>query len=148
MNKRFIVVLSAIGIFWSLPAASHHNSQMHYDKEQEMTVEGVVTQFRLVNPHARIYFDVTTSDGKTESWMAEGEAASVLKRQEWNDESLKKGESISIRGNPARDGSPLVEWLTITFPDGRVITGGNGQPAERAAFFEERFRREAAGRAE
>ena len=110
--------------------------------DEQVTVEGVVTEFLLVNPHARIYLDATTPAGDTVTWMAEGEAASVLRRQNWTDEILKKGEFISIVGNPALDGRDQVEWKSITLSDGRVLGGGNGQGDERAAFFERRRKNE------
>ena len=39
---------------------------------------GVVTEFRFINPHARIYLEVTNENGETEIWMAEGDAAPEL----------------------------------------------------------------------
>ena len=140
MNIGYIALISFVGMLWALPAASHHNSSMHYVKDKEVTVEGVVTAFELVNPHARIYFDVETSEGETVSWMAEGEAASVLRRQDWNNDTLKEGDVVTITGNPSRDGSAMVEWLGIAFADGRRLSGGNGQRDERDAFFEQRRR--------
>ena len=141
MNHRF-GILAVLGIFWSVPAVSHHSSRAYYAMDEQVTVEGVVTEFLLVNPHARIYLDVTTPAGDTVTWMAEGEAASVLRRQNWTNEILKKGEFISIVGNPALDGGDQVEWKSITLSDGRVLGGGNGQGDERAAFFERRRKNE------
>ena len=143
MNTR-VMILVVVGIFWSVPAISHHSSRMHYVMDELVTVEGVVTEFALVNPHARIYFDVTMPDGETSTWMAEGEAASVLRRQDWNDETLKEGDVITVTGNPSRDGRDLVEWRSIIVSDGRELGGGNGQGDERAAFFEQRRRNERA----
>lgn len=143
MTIRYIALMSLGGMLWALPAASHHNSSMHYAMDKEVTLEGVVTAFELVNPHARIYFDVKTSEGETVSWMAEGESASVLRRQDWNNDTLKEGDTVMITGNPSRDGSAMVEWLGITLAGGRELSGGNGQRDERDAFFEQRRRNQA-----
>ena len=141
MNHR-LIALSIVGLLLSVPAASHHSSRMHYIMDELVTVEGVVNEFLLVNPHARIYLDVTSPDGDTATWMAEGEAASVLRRQDWNDETLKQGEFVRITGNPSRDGRNLVEWRTIVLSDGRELGGGNGQSDERDALFQQRLRNE------
>ena len=141
MNYR-LIVLTVAGIFWSVPAVSHHSSVMHYIMDELVTVEGVVNEFLLVNPHARIYFEVTTADGETQRWMAEGEAASVLRRQDWTDETVKQGQFIRITGNPARDGRNLVEWRSIILPDGSELGGGNGQGDERDELFRQRLQRE------
>ena len=71
------------------------NGGLLFVMDELVTVERVVTELAPVNSHARIYFDVTTPDGDTKSWMAEGEAASVLRRQYWSDETLKKGDLVS-----------------------------------------------------
>lgn len=128
--KYRVLLALLLGTVWSLSVSAHHSSNKHYDMSNEAEVEGVVTRFRLVNPHARIYFDVTREDGTVEKWLSEGEGASILSRRGWTRDELKPGDKIKIRGNPSRDGRPLIEWITITLPDGRVLGGGNALPAE------------------
>ena len=60
---------------------AHHNAASHYLLDQKITVKGVVTEFRLINPHVRIYFDVRTDDGDVQKWLGEGNASSVLRRR-------------------------------------------------------------------
>ena len=120
-----------VGILWIFPAHSHHNSASHYDLSKIAQVEGVVTDYMLINPHARIHFNVTDEEGNVERWMAEGDAASVLLRRGWTGEEVKPGDFIRITGNPSRDGLPLIEWRSIILPDGSEILGGNGVPVER-----------------
>ena len=130
MMTRLIAAL-VLAIASILPAYSHHNSASHYDLNKISEVEGVVTEYQLINPHARILFDVTTENGEVESWMAEGDAASVLLRRGWTGDELQPGDFIKITGNPSRDGSPLIEWRSIIRPDGSELLGGNGVPVER-----------------
>ncbi len=146
MNFRMRVVALTV-TFLAFPAAAHHSSSMHYIMTEEITIEGVVTEFLFVNPHMRIYFDVEDADGTTRNWMGEGEAASVMKRQGWDVDTLEPGDRIRILGNPSRDEVPRVEWITIEVDDGRVLAGGNGQERQRGDFFEQRRAQEAAGQA-
>lgn len=112
-------------------ALSHHNAASHYLVDQKITVTGVVTEFRLINPHARIYFDVGTEDGDVQKWLGEGNASSVLRRLGWTDNHLKPGDTITITGSPARDGSHKVDWELIVLDDGTELRGGNTKAGER-----------------
>ena len=122
----FIVTLT-----FAAPIYSHHGPASHYLLDQLITVEGVVTKFRLINPHARIYFDVINEDGSVQHWLAEGNASAILKRRGWNRNTLKPGDVIKVRGNPARDGGPKVDWKLITLADGTELRGGNTVSSER-----------------
>ncbi len=118
----------------SIPVAAHHNPAAHYIVDERIEIEGVVTEFRPVNPHSRIYFDVTNDAGETESWMAEGDSIINLRRAGWTDDEFKPGDRIRILGRPSRYGRNLVEWTFITQPDGTEVGGGNGQLGERLRY--------------
>ena len=53
MKIRWIAALLAAALCYS-PAYSHHSPESHYLVDRLITVTGVVTKFRLINPHARI----------------------------------------------------------------------------------------------
>jgi len=112
-------------------ALTHHNAASHYLIDQKITVNGVVTKFRLINPHARIYFRVTTEDGEVQKWLGEGNASSVLRRLGWTDDQLKPGDVFTITGSPSRDGSYKIDWERIVLADGTEIRGGNTKAGER-----------------
>lgn len=132
MRRRLIVFLGA-AILWSMPAYSHHSPASHYELDKSIIVEGKVTRFRLINPHVRIYFTVTTETGEAQPWLAEGNAAAILKRRGWTKETLKPGDYIKITGSPARDGGNKLDWSLIELADGTILYGGNtvGVEAER-----------------
>lgn len=129
MLKRIFLIIAAATLF---PAAviAHHNAASHYLLDQKITVHGVVTKFRLINPHARIYFDVTDDDGNVQQWLGEGNASSVLRRREWEDDTLKPGDVITITGSPARDGGNKLDWESIVLEDGTELRGGNTKAGE------------------
>ncbi len=85
------------------PAVAHHNAAAHYLLGESMTIEGVVTEFRAVNPHARIYFEAVNAQGEREAWMAEGDSFINLRRSGWTADQLKPGDRIEIgRSSVAR----------------------------------------------
>jgi hypothetical protein len=125
--KKFLLI--AVALLPGLVVA-HHNAASHYLLDQKITVNGVVTEFRLINPHARIYFEVTTADGEVQKWLGEGNASSVLRRRGWTDDHLKPGDVISITGSPARDGGHKIDWESIVLEDGTELRGGNTKAGE------------------
>ncbi len=112
-----------VGVLFALPAASHHNFRSIFDMDQQIVIEGTVTEYQFINPHARVMLDVEKSGGAVENWIAEGGAVLVLRRLGWTGEEVAVGDRVSIAGNPARDGSSVLHWLTITLPDGRELFG-------------------------
>ena len=137
LDKRVTVAFGAVLV--SMPIAAHHNPAAHYIVDERVEIEGVVTEFRGVNPHSRIYFDVTNEQGETEAWMAEGDSIINLRRAGWTDDEFKPGDRIRILGRPSRTGRNLIEWTFITQPDGTEVGGGNGQLGERLRYIKTRL---------
>ena len=49
---RVTLALSALALY----ADAHHSDAPHFYLDQHLVLEGVVTEFRFVNPHAYVYF--------------------------------------------------------------------------------------------
>ncbi len=133
------------GLLMTPLALAHHNFAAHYQLDEAITVAGVVTEFRFVNPHARVYIDVVNADGAVETWMAEGDASVALRRSGWTADQLKPGDRIEIVGRPSRRGANMLGWSSITLADGTSIGGGDGRLDERLRILDEslaRFRRQ------
>jgi hypothetical protein len=129
-THRKLISLAASMLLTPVIVIAHHNAASHYILDQKITVKGVVTKFRLINPHVRIYFDVKTDDGEIQKWLGEGNASSVLRRRGWTDDHLKPGDVITISGAPARDGGHKIDWELIVLEDGTELRGGNTKAGE------------------
>lgn len=121
-----LMMLGAAGI----PARAHHSIAAGFDMDQEVEVTGIVTGMEWINPHARMFFDVTGEDGSTVSWTAWYNSANNLRRRGWRGTDLPEGSTITITGYPARDGSPVIYGGDTRLPDGRTLFGGNA-PGQR-----------------
>ncbi|HEX9877247.1 MAG TPA: DUF6152 family protein [Gammaproteobacteria bacterium] len=130
MNGKTPILLCGLLTIAS-PAASHHNFAAHYRVEETIEISGVVTEFRFVNPHARVYVAVTNEGGEIEQWMAEGDASVGLKRSGWTADQLKQGDRVEITGSPSRNGSNTLSWHAIALADGTLFGGGDGRENER-----------------
>ena len=65
------VILLVINAFVVADVAAHHSDTPHFFMDRNVRHEGVVTEFRFVNPHAYVYFDTTAENGSVESWRCE-----------------------------------------------------------------------------
>jgi hypothetical protein len=109
MKNRLLAVLAvAAGVLMlSGPTFAHHSMAM-YDQSRQITLTGTVVEFRLTNPHITILFDVKNDQGHIEHWSSIGENPVVVRRKGWNRNTIKPNDKITISGNPARDGRPLM----------------------------------------
>jgi uncharacterized protein DUF6152 len=100
---------------------AHHAFSAVYDGNQTITVEGVVTQFRFVNPHAMMSLDVTDKSGKVEKWTVEFAGRLNLIEGGWTSETIKPGDHIKVSGNPARKGDRQMAFRRIVKADGTEL---------------------------
>jgi Family of unknown function (DUF6152) len=129
MRARVIgCIAGAFGaLAFAVPAAAHHAFSAEFDNNKPIRLEGTVTKWEWINPHAWINLDVTNEAGELEKWRIEGGAPNALIRRGWTKNSLPPGTEIVIEGFLARDGSLRASGRQITFTDGRkLFVGSNG----------------------
>ena len=105
----------------STPLRAHHGSAPHFDSDDQVRVNGVVTELRFVNPHAFVYFDAVDENGESVPWRCELSGATLLRRQGWTPETLVPGQRVEIVGDRARREDNACAMESITFEDGSVI---------------------------
>ncbi|MEM9208608.1 MAG: DUF6152 family protein [Pseudomonadota bacterium] len=129
--RRIRHTLTVVALLGAASAFPHHSSAPHFDRSKPVEIEGVVTRFRFVNPHAYLYLDVTDESGETTAWNCEMAAASSLRRSGWNNELFEPGTTVKIDGHAARrdphgcafqmgyleDGTTIARNGPITRPD-------------------------------
>jgi hypothetical protein len=103
------------------PAGAHHAFSAVYDDKQTVTVEGVVTQFKFVNPHALMSMDVTDKSGKVVTWTVEFAGRLNLAEGGWTADTVKPGERIKVTGNPARQNDHQMSFSKIVKADGTQL---------------------------
>src|SRR5688500_12451164 len=87
-------------VFTSTPAA--HNGSADYHVDREVTVKGVVKEWRWTNPHTWIYVTVTKADGSVELWDGEGPPLTWATQRGWSTATLRAGEEVSVVMYPSR----------------------------------------------
>ena len=117
--KLKIVVCLLTGALAAASAFAHHGRAAY--TTDIVTMEATVTEFRFVNPHVQIYFDVTDEAGDTEQWQGELTAPNKLARGGWTKNTLQPGDRIWISGRAGRNDGHSVAINEIIMPDGRSI---------------------------
>lgn len=103
-------ILAATGV-----VSAHHSISAVYDRNMSVTLTGVVSEFRLVNPHAFLTMTVDR-DGRSEIWKLELDNRSELADIGVRSDTLKPGDRLVATGSRARDGSRSVYTLRIDRP--------------------------------
>jgi Family of unknown function (DUF6152) len=114
-------LLAAAGLFAAPHTALAHHGVATYDMKNTIVLQGVVTSFKFINPHAEIYFDVKDDKGGGQHWIGEMTTPNMLARRGWNKEVLKPGDQLTITGNRSKDGSTSMRVQKVVFPDGREL---------------------------
>ena len=95
--------LAVIGALTASPASAHHSFAAAFDADKPVTVQGVITQAKLANPHSWIYLDVKDANGSVVQWGFEAQTPTALIRSGVKPEVFKVGSLVTIKGCHARD---------------------------------------------
>src|SRR5690242_7206018 len=129
------LALAALGcLFGVMPASAHHAVQAQFDLQKPFSVTGVVTKVEWINPHSYLYLDVTDSSGKVKHWAFEMAGPGALRRaglSRADRGGMKPGDTITVNGVLAKDGTDSGLIKELKLPDGRVFTIWAGDPNAR-----------------
>jgi Family of unknown function (DUF6152) len=132
MQQR--IALVAFGVAFAIATATaHHGTLINYDRDKQWTAKALVTEFKYVNPHAQIYFDVTDAKGHVTHYSGELlPNPAQLVRNGWTRKRsvamLQAGTAIKITVAPARAGGTAVLVLRIENENGQELLGGGPNP--------------------
>ncbi len=116
----YIIPLAVALFATASPLLGHHQSAI-YDRAHLTTVGGRVTQFNFVNPHTTIHLQVKEKSGETREWTAEVASPMMLRQVGWDKDTLRLGDTITIQGFRAKDGSRLLSVRKLILPNGKVL---------------------------
>jgi hypothetical protein len=134
MPKFFAVSLALAGLLLAGSLSAHHSPSAIFDMSKPFVLQGILTKVEWVNPHIDILIDAPGADGSPESWKFESNPPSWFKHVGLSRADFAKfiGQTVTVGGVRARDGSHYGYMRKFTFPGGNSIEleagGGEAKP--------------------
>jgi hypothetical protein len=123
MNRKGEAILLVVGLLWGVPSLLAHHGLARFDTTHVVTLQGTVTDFEYINPHAVIHADLKDDHGKVANWELECGSPAMLSRFGWSATSLKRGDQVTVFGFRAKDGSPYMSVGRLQFANGKSLPG-------------------------
>jgi hypothetical protein len=121
MTTVRLVLLFAVILLVGGPAALAHHGSAAYDKATTVKLESTITEFKFINPHAQIFFDVADASGHVTHWACEVDDPAAMERNGWKRDSLKPGDHVTIFGHAAKNGAPVMVLVKVVFANGQEL---------------------------
>jgi hypothetical protein len=125
--KTFATAVFASVLALCAAGAAAHHSAAQFDFAQRVTIEGVVKEFNVTNPHTWAVVELTDDKRGTRNAEYEGHSASHFYRAGFTRDMVKPGDKIAILIAPRRDGEDggFIQAFTV---NGKTIGFGGLSP--------------------
>ena len=131
MAWRVLALITAVAAT-TAPLSAHHSFSAEFDVTKPFKLTGVVTKVQWLNPHTFFYLDVTDEkSGKVTNWAFEMGNPNALMRAGWTRNTMRVGDTVSVEGSLARDGTPYgnARVVILSATGQRLFAGSSqGQP--------------------
>jgi Family of unknown function (DUF6152) len=123
MGCKVVIAVVLTGVLLGVPSLRGHHGLAQFDTKHPVKLEGTVTEFQWINPHAYIFADVKDQTGKLTNWKLELGSLGMLTRfGGWTRNTLKRGDHITFDGFRAKDGSPYMSLATVQLSNGKILS--------------------------
>lgn len=131
--KLHAFLAAAIGfVFLAVPALAHHGFDTEYDANKKVKLTGTVAKVEWLNPHMRVYIDVTNDKGGVDNWNLELTSPNTVRRQGWGPKDLLPGEKVifeAYAGKVVYTRGALAKIAKAETPEKFLfVAGGPEQP--------------------
>ena len=125
--KTLVVAACASVLALCAAVAMAHHSAAPFDFSQRVTIEGVVKEFNVTNPHTWATVELTDEKRGTRDALYEGHSLSHFYRAGYTRGMVNVGDKISILIAPRRDGEDggFIQAFTV---NGKTVGFGGLSP--------------------
>lgn len=126
-NRGVAVGVAALGILLvalATPILAHHSTTM-FVNDKTITLEGVMTEVAMGNPHSLFFLDAKPLDqpnAAVKKWSVEAPNPRRLNATGWQRDTIKPGDKVRITGFARKDGKPQILFIEISDEKGHHFT--------------------------
>ena len=120
-TRAHVVAVGSAVLLSCASLRAHHSFAADFDVARPVSLTGTVTRMEWTNPHAHIHVNVTARGGAAASWIVELGTPNALRRGGWLSDSLQPGDTVTVNGYAAKDGSRFANARTVVLSDGRTL---------------------------
>ncbi|MEJ1962578.1 MAG: DUF6152 family protein [Gammaproteobacteria bacterium] len=113
----FSITVVTMALALAAPAFAHH-SAAQFNFTTPKSIDGVIKEVRMANPHMRLILTVTDAKG-TRDIEFEGHSLNNLYRQGWRPDSVKAGDKVTVTIAPRKDGEDGGYVTKVKTSDGK-----------------------------
>ena len=115
------IVTCALALSGAAAPISAHHGVAWYDYSKTVTAKVTVAQYEWVNPHCKVYFDITDSQKVLRHWIVEMHPPNALLEHGWTRQTLHPGDEVSLTFRPAKNHSTTGLLEELTLPNGITL---------------------------
>ena len=123
---RLIVLLSLL--LATVGVLAHHSVHIHFDVSKDIVIEGVVNLVEFRSPHSYFYVNAPGPDGEMIKYEVESWSHNLLRRQGWNEDTIKIGDRIKIHAKAARKHKNRAFAAVFVLPSGEELRVNDNLP--------------------
>jgi len=112
----FIAIGGFAAMATTVSLSADHSISGQYDQRAAVTVEGIVLEVLMRNPHSRMRMEVAHAERPTEAWTVEMNDVADMAEQSITSETFRAGDKSVVFGFPGRDGSRLLHLERLHRP--------------------------------
>ena len=103
MTRKCLALLAPVVLLLGPRVEAHHSFAATYFVDQEISIDGTLTQFMFRNPHSFVKVMAKDDKGQSQVWSVEWGGGAQLTQSHVTRETLKDGDHVIVTGNPGRD---------------------------------------------
>jgi hypothetical protein len=124
LQKLALVIAIQAMLTFSQTSFAHHNPNVHYDRNQEVEIAGILTEVNWRSPHVQLTLMVTEEDGTETEWHLDEDSHIALRRRGVGPEQYPLGETLRVAGFRGRRNQNAMFVTNSLLADGRELVAG------------------------